>query len=248
MNNRTDIWRRLQEHPTPPPTEVRERLMKTILFETIREHSTPPPKELTSAIQASIGFPKEGKRRFLFLGLGLMAAALVLVLGAVLLLKPFRHAPAPPVARKEAAPAAVVPVADSTVTDSAVAETLPAAHPKEVDERPAFYMEGHHFPLVDNDLLVTFTSFSYPEMLQYLDATERKVIRAGLYTGMTISPQLMEMIHALYDTRSDGKPSKKARKMKKRLEEWKKADEKRFDKGAANPADPFDLGDFIFKY
>jgi hypothetical protein len=68
------------------------------------------------------------------------------------------------------------------------------------------------------------------------------------YTNIVISKQVIAMIKEMYQVRSNGKPTRRARKMKERLEDWKKADEKHFDSTAFfNAADPFDLAEFILK-
>ena len=59
---------------------------------------------------------------------------------------------------------------------------------------------------------------------------------------------MLEMMKQMYQVLPNGKPARKARKAKRRLESWKEKDQKRFDRDAgANPLDPVDLGDFIFK-
>lgn len=153
----------------------------------------------------------------------------------------------PPLAGDSSATIATVPGAatDSTVTGPTV--TNAAAR---TTHQPSLYIDHRSFPLVDNDLLVTLTSFKYPEVAEHVGKADDQAMTVHLdqYTNIVISKQVVAMIKEMYQTRSNGKPTRKARKMKDRLEDWKKADEKHFDSTAFfNAADPIDLGDFILK-
>ncbi|MBS1661737.1 MAG: hypothetical protein JST68_11890 [Bacteroidetes bacterium] len=111
-------------------------------------------------------------------------------------------------------------------------------------------LDGHPIRLIDNDPLFTFISFRYPEIGGYMDAKKEEdlTIRVDRYTNITISKQAAAMIREMYMTRSNGKPTRRARKTRQKLEDWKRTDEKRFD-GALpfNPIDPLDLGELILK-
>lgn len=133
----------------------------------------------------------------------------------------------------------------TTATDSTISTAI-AKH----DRSWTLRVDGHSIRLVDNDPLFTLTSYHYPEIGSFLEQKEGEEIKINVdqYTNIVISKQAAAMIREMYKTRSNGKPTRKARKMKERLEYWKKADEKHFD-GAThfNPADPTDLAEFIFK-
>jgi hypothetical protein len=161
-------------------------------------------------------------------------AAMVISVAAVLIL----YRPAPAVKPVAVTQAVVRPSAPAPVLDTVV---VVKQKPVTVDERPSVYVEGHTYPLADNDLLLTLVNFNYP-------LAHHAPVPQGLYSGLAISEQAEAMINVAQETRSNGKPTRKARRMKKRLEDWKKADEKRFDKEGSNVMDPFDLGTFIFKY
>jgi hypothetical protein len=230
MDNRTDIWNRLQEHETPPDKRLWDRLWGVIRFERLSQHDIEPPGEMFALIQTAT--KRRGLRKWMLLS----AAAMLMSVAAVLVLYRPTHtikavATAPSLVRRPIAATAV----DSSVTVSRPQKAVM------VDERPSVYVEGHTYPLVDNDLLLTLTNFSYP-LVHHVS------VPTGLYSGLAISEQAAAMINTAQETRSNGKPTRKARKMKKRLEDWKKADEKRFDKDGSNVMDPFDLGTFIFKY
>jgi len=118
---------------------------------------------------------------------------------------------------------------------------IPLAHPA---------IEGHPLALVDNDLLVTFTSFRYPEIGEYIGQEGEYDLRIHVdqYTNIALSPTMAGFIKEMYSYRKNGKPTRKARKTKERLERWQAADQKQFDSSArSNPIDPFDLGDFLFR-
>jgi len=111
-------------------------------------------------------------------------------------------------------------------------------------------IEGHPLTLVDNDLLFTFTSFRYPQIAGFInpEADHDLKIHIDQYTNITLSPVMAGFIKDLYGSRNNGKPTRKARKTKERLEKWQAEDQKRFDSSRlSNPLDPFDLADFLFR-
>jgi hypothetical protein len=113
-----------------------------------------------------------------------------------------------------------------------------------------FVAEGSGMLLVDNDFMVTFTSFPYEELPPFLTEEENSelIIRIDKYSYFTVSKGMMDMLKKMYRLRPRGTPTRKARKEKAKLEQWKKADSARFDnKYLNNPLDPIDLAEFIFK-
>ena len=113
-----------------------------------------------------------------------------------------------------------------------------------------FVAEGSGMQLVDNDFMVTFTSFRYEELPSFLTDEENSdlIIRIDKYSYFTISKSMMDMLKRMYQVRSRGTPTRKARKEKAKLEQWKAADSARFDNmRSSNPLDPIDLAEFIFK-
>ena len=113
-----------------------------------------------------------------------------------------------------------------------------------------FVAEGSGMQLVDNDFIVTFTSFRYEELPPFLTDEENSelIIRIDKYSYFTISKNMMDMLKKMYHLRSRGTPTRKARKEKAKLEQWKTADSARFDNmHSSNPLDPIDLAEFIFK-
>jgi hypothetical protein len=281
MDNRPDIWRRLQDHETTPPQELSERVLHDFRttenglrsLERLQQYITPPPAFMQATIRNStIG---SGPRRngwsppFRFF-YGAVAACLVIIAGLVFYLAEVSpQKQTKDVARKTTTPASVLPAqhdttapqsiagdssgvatavtgdaTDSTAGSTAANITIRANRPQ------ALYIDHRSFPLVDNDLLVTFTSFRYPEIADHVGKADDKDMRVHLdqYTNIVISKQVVAMIKEMYQTRSNGKPTRRARRMKDKLEDWKKADEKHFDSTAFfNAADPIDLAEFIFK-
>ncbi|HTI94636.1 MAG TPA: hypothetical protein VL727_28790 [Puia sp.] len=278
MDKRPDIWFHLRDHQTPPPPElqrrVRESLFDNSVLERLQQEEATPPDFLRTAITGTIRKSMTersgvtGKVQQLFrrrLIYGSIAASLLLLLTGTAIYKTItRKAPAP----KDNVTVKNVPVASAQTADSlksadtsrtAIAvssEDLPAAETDSAtsaivkhDRIGSLHLDGHSMRLVDNDPLFTFTSYRYPEIGNYLEKVGEEIkITVDQYTNIVISQQAALMIREMYKTRSNGKPTRRARKMKERLEYWKKADEKRFD-GALrlNPADPIDLAEFIFK-
>lgn len=114
----------------------------------------------------------------------------------------------------------------------------------------SFSIQGQGIPVVDNDLLVTFASFSYEEIPAFLTGTETRDLKIHVdqYTNVVISKAMAATMKEMYQIKSGGKPTRKARKTRERLEDWKKKDLEHFDKASGNnPLDPIDLAKFIFK-
>jgi hypothetical protein len=282
MDNRPDIWRRLQDHETTPPQELTDRLLHALRsstengirsLERLQQHATPPPASIQLSIRnltTGAASRRNGgwNSRFFY---GAIAACLIMVAGVALYMIYFSHKPqssaitrrataptpikpaqelqsSPPAVAEDSSGAAIAVAADatdSTATGSTAANITPRHN-----RQQTLYIDHHSFPLVDNDLLVTFTSFKYPEMADHVSKVDDKDMKVHLdqYTNIVISKQVIAMIKEMYRTRSNGKPTRKARKMKERLEDWKKADEKHFDSTAFfNAADPIDLAEFILK-
>ena len=116
--------------------------------------------------------------------------------------------------------------------------------------RPIFTIEGQHLPVTDNDLLASFTSFTWPDLPDYLTRSSDKPLKIHVdqYTSIFISKNMQDMMKEMYGVNSNGKPDRKARKAREKLDKWKKSDQRRFDdNNEANPLDPVDLAEFIFK-
>lgn len=132
----------------------------------------------------------------------------------------------------------------------AATDSMPTATIAKHDRSWTLRLDGHSIYLVDNDPLFTFTSYHYPDIGNYMEQKTGEEIKIHIdqYTNIVVSKQAAAMIREMYKIRSNGKPTRRARKMKERLEDWKRADEKHFDGAASfNPADPVDLAEFIFK-
>jgi hypothetical protein len=300
MDNRPDIWRRLQDHEMTPPKELFDRLLHAFRatdartdnppadhpslpapaedgirsLARLQQYTTPPPAFIHTAIRNSI--IGSGPRRFGWFPrfrffYAAVAACLVIVFGVVVYRMNTSHQPhikdvvrkttmpGPVSPAQQGTPAPLTPAEDSSgattavtsdATDSTISGSTVANITGIITRQPAWYIDHHPFPLVDNDLLITLTSLKYQEVADHVSKAGDQAMKVHLdqFTNIVISTQVVAMIKEMYRTRSNGKPTRKARKMKERLEDWKKADEKHFDSTAFfNAADPIDLAEFIFK-
>lgn len=267
-----------QTQPPPELEQrLRESLFDNGALERLQQEEIAPPaflrESITGIINKSMGDRSgiTGKGQQLFrrrLIYGSIAAALLLLLTGVTVYKTlFTGKANSPKSNTiiKSAPIASAQIADSLKSADtsraatvASSENLPTAATDSTVSAAmvkhgrswTLRVDGHSIRLVDNDPLFTFTSYHYPEIGNYLEqkAGEDIKINVDQYTNIVISKQAAAMIREMYKTRSNGKPTRKARKMKERLEYWKKADEKHFDgTGHFNPADPVDLAEFIFK-
>jgi hypothetical protein len=109
-------------------------------------------------------------------------------------------------------------------------------------------IDGSQFIVKDNDYLGTFASFTETSMPPFLRADKpvATTVTVDKYTFITISEGMAAILKKTYKTRRNGKPTRRARKQKEKIEKWKKADTDYFNQNSTNnPLDPMDLGDFI---
>jgi len=264
MTDRPDIWNHLKDHEELPPQEVFDRLQhalenEDVHFERLQQHEVPPPSFLRQKIEDGAGIRRSGS--------GVMrwylsaAACLLLIVAGWIVYRSNRDSLRTAAREKTmpspASPAGVPLHADtlSGKTDTSTGTTTmtagvvtPSGSGK--NGRLTYSIGGRSVPVTDNDLFATFISYTYPDIPGYLtrDADKPLSIYVDQYTSITVSKNMLEMMKQMYQVLPNGKPARKARKAKRRLESWKEKDQKRFDRGAgANPLDPVDLGDFIFK-
>ncbi len=109
-------------------------------------------------------------------------------------------------------------------------------------------INGAVIPIIDNDYLATFTSLDPNNLPLFLQADNPVAtsITVDQYTSITISEGMGAMMKKMYKTKKSGKPTRRARKQKEKLEKWKKIDADYFNQNStSNPLDPIDLGNFI---
>lgn len=119
---------------------------------------------------------------------------------------------------------------------------------KETAPTEAFNIGGSSVPIIDNDYLATFASLNETNLPPFLQAEKplATTIKIDDYTDITISENMGAMMKKMYKTKKSGKPTRRARKTKEKLEKWKIADSTFFNPNTLmNALDPFDLGNFI---
>lgn len=273
MTDRQDIWRHLKDHEVSPPQEVFARLCQILEtgdavrglsvqppFERLQQYEVMPPAFLGRQIEDRLGIRPRvfGKVRWYLSA----AACLVLIVAGWMVYRSYStRENTIAIGRKmqqPATPGAIAPLpADTPLKKDTPSRTLAGgmttdAHPatrEKISVRPVLSIEGQTISVTDNDLLVTFTSFTYPNVPAYLTRNTDKPLKIKIdqYTHLYVSKNMLNMMKQTYEVLPNGKLARKARKMKRRLDSWKEKDQKRFDKGGANPLDPVDLADFIFR-
>jgi len=106
------------------------------------------------------------------------------------------------------------------------------------------------FNVTDNDILASFANFTDNTVPLFIKKQEKATafsIRVDQYTAIAVSEPMSAMMSNMNTFKKNGKLTAKAKRERKRLEKWKKTDEKKFDKEKGNnPIDPIDLGEFLF--
>lgn len=103
--------------------------------------------------------------------------------------------------------------------------------------------------LYENDLLLTLVNYKAQDWQQFFTkAVTDKKITLNKYSYHNLSDNMVAMLQDMYLVKGSGKPTRKARKTKKKFEKWRSKDEKYFDKDLQkNPSDIIDLSEFILK-
>jgi hypothetical protein len=109
-------------------------------------------------------------------------------------------------------------------------------------------IDGESYPVIDNDYLLTFVSFNNDKLPSFLNEESDKVksITVDKYSYFEISEGMGSMMKKMYKTKSNGSPTRRARKQKATIEKWKAVDSAYFNQNSnLNPLDPRDLSNFI---
>lgn len=240
--------------PSFMPLTIANNIPDEPLFSFLQGIAIAPPAGAFDRIIHEVSAPPVRK---LFLRYSAIAAVLLLVVAGWSIYRFTNHAPGKvPVTLARKTVPEKLPVAD-TVKQKATIDPDTARYQLYDNlsvvnyfKTNRFVAEGSGMQLVDNDFMVTFTSFRYEELPSFLTEEENSelIIRIDKYSYFTISKGMMDMLKRMYQRRSRGTPTRKARKEKEKLEQWKTADSARFDiKQLSNPLDPIDLAEFIFK-
>lgn len=258
-------WQNLQELEVPPPPYMVATIADAItgkpLFAALQEMTVTPPSGAFKRIlrEATAGEAKTPALvRKLYLRYSAIAAVLLLVIAGWGIYRFNHRAPAHPSGElvRTTTPA-TVPDTAAVHPSTATPEATVIARYQEYDnvktenyfKNNRFTADGAGMEIVENDFIVTFASYQYEQLPAFLTEEEgsEMMIRLDQYSHFTISKNMMSSLKRMYQRRSRGTPTRRARKEKAKLEQWKKADEGWFDHKNRNPLDPIDLAEFIFK-
>jgi hypothetical protein len=103
--------------------------------------------------------------------------------------------------------------------------------------------------LEDNDVLLTLVSYRYKEYAPLMKQIEKNnKITIDQFSYINISDKMNSILSKMYATKRNNKSTRKAKKLRNRLDRWEKSDEKYFDTDVKkNPIDIVDLSEFILK-
>ncbi len=108
---------------------------------------------------------------------------------------------------------------------------------------------GTSLPFIDNDFFATFASFSYvtADILKNTPEGKDLVVRLNNYSAIAISSKMQDMMKKMYKTKKNGKIPSSAKRLQKKLVDWKASDNKSFDQNLQkNPLDAIDLLESVF--
>lgn len=260
-------WQGLQHLEVPPPAFLQAAVAEAArqpMLAALQEVSVPPPPGAFAGIlkQVEAANPQKQNKpapvKKLFTPYQAVAAVLLLVLaGWGIYRLTGRQETHPATMAGQTAPVNKTPAVDTTQQQPTSKQADVASYhaydnPKTENyfKNNRFTVEGEGLSLVENDFFVTFASYRYEELPAFLAEEEDSefMIRLDQYSYFTLSEAMVNTLKKMYQRRGKGTPTRRARKEKAKLEEWKKADEKYFDYSRShNPLDPMDLAEFIFK-
>lgn len=240
----------LQSYEVAPPVNQFEKIVEKA-FVVNKKNSVSTP-----ALVVSIFYRYRAVAAILLVALATWGVYSLLNKSAVkedaIVLEPGKKQPTVHTTDDTTAAVAVIEDPVNKVTD----KTYPVIYSAKVYKAEnVFYSESvsvdeYSIPVIHNDLMATFTSFSPDKLPSFItdDKEESTAIKVDGYTSISVSSAMKAMFKKMYKTKRNGKPTRKARKQKAKLERWKKADSIQFDNTLGhNPLDPLDLADFIFK-
>lgn len=135
------------------------------------------------------------------------------------------------------------------ITNTGLGKQKIGINRKSAKGEKASFGGGIFAPVYDHDLLFTLVSYkgghSQWKKL-FTDAVPSKTITLNKYSWVNLSDNIVAMMQPIYDTKKNGKPTRTAKRTKKKFEKWRKKDEKFFDRNMQkNPVDIIDLSEFI---
>lgn len=150
-------------------------------------------------------------------------------------------------------------VSDTAANNNAVAAGSSSIKPKKKifiagkaassQKRSENKLNSSEGQLFENDMMLTLVNYKSRDWQRFFTkAVTEKKITLSKYSYHNLSDKMVEMLQDMYLVKGNGKPSRKAKKTKRKFEKWRKKDEKYFDKELQkNPTDIIDLSDFILK-
>ncbi|MFY7839653.1 MAG: hypothetical protein ACOVP7_05225 [Lacibacter sp.] len=148
--------------------------------------------------------------------------------------------------------AAVVPALPQTkATVTAIKQAVymrSGAKEKFYMDVPSVFIGGRKLPVYDNDLLFSFTSLSLSEgRAAFKEKNKPVIVKVDDYTNIKVSEFMSKQLSDVFRTKRNGKPAHAAKRAKARINNWRKADRKAFDKSKTkSPHDIIDLTETIF--
>jgi len=121
----------------------------------------------------------------------------------------------------------------------------------ELLKETSFIVNGVNMVFVDNDFFATFTSFNNvtTDFLNNVPEGKDVTVTLNNFSAISISSKMQEMMKKMYKTKKNGRIPNSAKKLQKKLLDWKVDDTKTFDLDfKKNPVDALDLLDYLFDH
>ncbi len=241
-------------------------------FQQLNYHQVKPPAGAFRELESRIGqLPavrsldqRKIVRSLWFRTAGAAAAVLLVALGVYTVSSGKKRHPSSDaqLVRQKSLPAPVVlPKEDSVsrdivpaAADSGIESTVVAPQKADIPVPNNISYQakvmGSPYVIEDNDFLSQFVSYHYDAIPAFITSTRgaELTVEVDQYATLKVSRSMRDMVRRMYQYTSKDKLSRKSRKLRVKMQQWKDADEVHFDNGKLfNPIDPIDLTDFILK-
>jgi len=257
-------WSKLKNFELEPPVSVGDQVFEAIHEidwfkpEQSRNKEIVPPLHLLESIESNLEFPLVQSKqpplrleRFSMLK-RLMAAAVILgvitTVVIVISISPKRQTISQSQLKVQATDSSRVIVSQKTTKPSVAARSIQKLKEKKNPIKTSGQSNDTliYFP-EQGDLWVRLVSYDadQEQINQWISGNNPVSITIDEYSSLQVSKPIVDMIKQLHQTKKSGKPSRKAKKIKKKLERWKAKDEQYFS-NSKSALDPIDLGKLIF--
>ncbi len=259
-DSQENIFSGLSQHEENPPENLFNKIVGGIRMEnaenldnqlqSLKDFSIIPPVNLYEQIRKKTT-SKENAVVFFLTKYRAVAAIFIIGLITIIAIYQFQPNNKTPdeIVSKEIIP--VIPTIDSAITKPGKNNYLVNKPENKKDKRNKITLYKptpgiQEISFIDNDLITSLTECSNCNFAAFFSGKKKIVVTINPYSSITVTEKMGSFMKSLYSTNRRNKPTVKAKKARKTLQKWKKADVDYFDSSTIKSSlDPLDLTEYI---